>query len=111
MSVLPLCNGLSERAPHIGQLVFPLCWRCTGVFLGLIIFTGIAFIFNLSGLTCMLTTFLCLPALIDVCRQKYFNYNSNNEIRFITGLLLGASTVGISTLIVSITYHILGGLL
>ena len=33
----PLCNGKESRAPHIGNFVFILCWRCTGVIIGVLL--------------------------------------------------------------------------
>jgi uncharacterized membrane protein len=31
-----LCHQLPERSPHLGEQVFPLCYRCAGLHLGLL---------------------------------------------------------------------------
>jgi uncharacterized membrane protein len=97
MITLPLCNGIPERAPKIGQFIFPLCWRCTGLFIGISLFSILAFVFNFEPVTYIWTALLGIPALLDVYCQIFFNYKGSNIVRFITGIFLGVSTIGVST--------------
>lgn len=88
----PLCNKMCDRAPHIGNFCFPLCWRCTGGVIGAIT-TMIAAI-NLHPapqnmlLWIVICVTLCFPALINHAYPP-LERKVANVLRFITGIELG----------------------
>ena len=81
---LPICNGISSRAPRMGTFVFPLCYRCFGMVLGLLIPAS-------KGSGVIGFIFLAL-FLLDVWLQYFRGIESTNIRRFFTGV---AFTVGL----------------
>ncbi len=77
----PLCNGDVRRAPRIYGIVFPLCYRCTGVLLGLFIKPPFFQIW--------LALLLVLPMLLDGGRQYFLGRESTNPRRILTGIMFG----------------------
>ena len=61
----PLCNGRPERAPHLGTFVFPLCWRCTGVFVGCIMSTIIKLLVEIDSNIIIVIIFTIFKNLFD----------------------------------------------
>ena len=100
----PLCNNKPERALHIGDFVFPLCYRCMmitiGIIIGVIILVLIIdkykivwkFKYSFIGIA------LGIPTVIDGVFQTFTSYVSTNPIRIITGFLAG---LGLSVLIMT----------
>lgn len=93
---IPFCNGISERAPHVGTFCFPICWRCFGISLGVIILHVvycIGLIDRNEGFAIKLVVVLgIVPCLCDYLLQYWTEYVSNNQKRFIFGLIFGIST-------------------
>jgi len=83
--VAPLCNRKSERAPHIGNFVFPLCWRCSGILAGAI-FGGI---FLKITVPAYINALIFVPLIVDGGLQYGFGIMSNNTRRWFTGILFG----------------------
>lgn len=94
--VLPLCNGRPERAPHIGGHVFLLCWRCSGIVVGVIISLVCVKMALLSLSPCLFVVSIAvlLPMVCDGIMQYGYSRESNNKRRFFTGLLFGFGLVG-----------------
>jgi len=90
----PLCNLKANTAPCICGKSFLLCWRCTGVIMGVMISK---IIFNLllnitmklSANSFLLFMLFILPMILDGTAQYFMGYRSTNVRRFITGLLAG----------------------
>lgn len=82
---VPICNGIASRAFHIGDFCFILCYRCSGVVLGII--------FSLYYLNKykpkIRYILLIIPMIIDGLLQLLTPYISNNLLRSITGVLFG----------------------
>lgn len=84
---LPLifgCHCRSDRSFFFRGKQFPICARCTGL--------GIGFLCSVIGLWFFrLSVFwgviLMLPMIIDGTLQKKTDYESNNLLRLITGIL------------------------
>jgi len=92
--IYPLCNKRPERAPHICGHVFPLCWRCTGALVGVIL-VDIIYLSLSPKISIMLPlSILCIPMLIDVYRQYRLKLMSTNPRRFYTGFLCGIAIMG-----------------
>lgn len=95
--IFPLCNGKPERAPHICGHVFFLCWRCSGILVGVIISlvcVKMAFL-SLSPCLFVISIAVLLPMVCDGIMQYGYLLESSNKRRFFTGLLFGFGLVGV----------------
>ncbi len=87
------CHQMPERSFHLNGVQFPLCARCTGVFLG----QTLMVLLNLAGIQAPLVVDLALmlPMLVDWSLQYAGIRESTNRRRLITGLLAGAGYIAI----------------
>ncbi|PEL13072.1 DUF2085 domain-containing protein [Bacillus sp. AFS017336] len=81
------CHRKQERSFRIGSYTFPLCARCTAILVGYLLLP-ILFMFS-SFLYWWYIPILMIPLLVDGYTQKWKWRESNNVLRFITGLLFG----------------------
>lgn len=105
-----ICHRKPERSFHINGHQFPVCARCTGFYTSLIIYIIYAY-YNFVNYTSELLIFailLLFPAIIDGVSQFKGNRESNNTLRFITGLLGG---LGLTIIIKAIKYYNYTGVL
>lgn len=93
---LVTCHRLPERSFFFKGKQFPLCARCTGIYIGFLILP--LFIFNLIYINFWYTLLLTLPTLIDGMIQAKTKYNSNNPLRLITGILAGIGFMSFTSL-------------
>jgi len=94
---VPLCNKNKDRAPRIGEFVFPLCWRCSGVILGLFIAMLCRKVFPaMECIPLLFAMLLTFPLIIDGTTQYITKKESNNMRRFVTGILFSMGTAMIS---------------
>lgn len=86
-----ICHRKPERSFHIKGYQFPVCARCTGLYLGIILFFIFYFILGVEHnlFLLFLSVVLVIPCLVDGLTQRYGNRLSNNSLRFVTGLLAG----------------------
>jgi len=89
------CHRKPERSFFWKGKQFPLCARCTGINLGY--FSLPFFIFGLIEISILWTVLMILPTYIDGAIQAYFNIESTNSRRFITGLLSGVGTMSVAS--------------
>ncbi len=82
-----LCHQKPERSFFYKQKQFPVCARCTGIVLGAVI----GFIAAILTKPNLLFIIGCIPLMVDGLTQYYGLRQSNNTLRFITGLLCGFS--------------------
>lgn len=84
------CHRRKERSIKMLGYTFPLCARCTGLWLGF----GIGLFFRIMGLHLPLvfTITFMLPLAIDGFTQFLGSRESNNLLRFLTGFLFGIVT-------------------
>lgn len=91
---LVLCHGRSDRCLSVYDHEFPICARCTAIYLGFLtglvyeLFFGIPPVEFLS--ICLL---LILPTGIDGVTQLTFDRESTNIIRLVTGLPAGVGII------------------
>lgn len=86
------CHNRSDRSFFIRGQKLPLCARCTGIFIGIIL--GII-IFLLYKIKISILILLLFPLCIDGFSQSFFCYESTNNKRLFTGLLFGISLVNL----------------
>lgn len=91
------CHQRSDRSFFYHGKQFPICARCTGELVGIIVAVISGFFFRLPLL---LSLVILIPMLIDGLIQLLTSYESNNIKRFITGFLFG---YGLGMLFVLVT--------
>ncbi|WP_303247497.1 DUF2085 domain-containing protein [uncultured Methanobrevibacter sp.] len=86
-----ICHRKPERSFHIKDHQFPVCARCTGFYIAMIcyfLYTYNHFIdYNMDLL--IFAVIMMIPTLIDGTTQLNGTRESNNALRFFTGLIGG----------------------
>ncbi len=88
-----VCHGRSDRCLRVGHRVMPICSRCFGFYVGMVIgfFMGLLLVPDVTPTTLFfLTALAVIPMIIHGVRQEIFEHESCNAIRFSTGVLAGA---------------------
>jgi len=101
-----ICHRKPERSFKIRNYYFPVCARCTGIYLGIFSFFIFNYFFNVQYDTILVLAaiIMMIPTFLDGLTQ-FFNFReSNNTLRFITGLIAG---IGIGILIIYFFDYIL----
>ena len=90
-----LCHRLPERSFHFKNHQFPVCARCTGFYTGLLIFLIYSALFHINYTLTLLiiSVALLIPASVDGFTQYIGFRESNNNLRFITGLIGGVGLI------------------
>ncbi|KAB1067545.1 DUF2085 domain-containing protein [Tamlana haliotis] len=92
-----LCHQLPERSFFFKGKQFPICARCTGIQVGYFVLPF--FIFGLIEIPLIWSLLMVIPAYLDGAIQAYFDVESNNKRRFITGLITGVGSMSMASLI------------
>ena len=84
------CHRRKDRSIKMSNYTFPLCARCTGLWLGF----AVGLLFRVAGLHTppMFSVALMLPLIIDGLAQFVGYRESNNQLRILTGVLFGIAT-------------------
>lgn len=85
-----LCHRLPERSFFFRGKQFPICARCTGIFVGY--FLGLIYFFVFGRISFLFALFLLVPLIVDGFGQYFNRWLSTNRRRFITGMLAGIGT-------------------
>lgn len=80
------CHCRDDRSFHFHGKKFPICARCTGEFIGIVISVISCFFFRISVI---LSFVLLIPMVADGFIQALTSYESNNFKRCVTGFLFG----------------------
>ncbi len=80
------CHCKKERSFCFRGVQFPICARCTGELVGIIIFFCFCAWYRP---TLGMTVLLMIPLVIDGFLQFFTSYESTNGRRFMTGLFFG----------------------
>lgn len=80
------CHQRPERSFFFRGMQFPVCARCTGVFIGEIL--GVL-LFKIGEISILTAIIFCLIMLLDWGIQYATHHESNNFRRLISGLLCG----------------------
>lgn len=84
------CHSKPERSFFIRGRQFPICARCTGELIGILLGLVCCFVFRPPVWICII---LMLPMIADGLIQQFTAYESNNVKRVITGALFGYALV------------------
>ena len=84
------CHCKEERTFHYKGTPFPICARCTGELVGMILALFSCFFFRIPF---PIAIFIMIPMIIDGTIQRCTTYESNNVKRFVTGFLFGYGLV------------------
>lgn len=106
MNVLNLiCHRMSERSFFVKGYQFPVCARCTGFYISLIIYFIYAYYFfvDYNLFLLIFAILLLIPTAIDGLTQLFEYRESNNILRFITGLTGG---IGFGIIVKAIKWYI-----
>jgi uncharacterized membrane protein len=98
------CHQIYERSFSYRGYQFPICARCTGIFIGQII--GIILIILGFRLEFLWSIVLIVPMSIDGLIQLIKIMESNNVRRFITGFISGIGYMYLLFNIVVIIKHL-----
>lgn len=80
------CHQKRERSFYWKGQPFPICARCTGELIGIVLCPISLVFFDCSPLFCWI---LMLPMIVDGSIQLMTRYESNNKKRLITGIFFG----------------------
>lgn len=85
------CHARPDRSFFYKGKQFPICARCTGELVGMILAIPIAIIFGVPEIPA--TILLMIPMLFDGFLQLLTSYESGNLRRLFTGILFGIAFV------------------
>lgn len=95
------CHRLPERTFKIKGYYFPVCARCTGIYISMLIFLILSRNIQLNTIfSALIGITLIVPMGIDGTTQLLGLRISNNKLRLITGLLGGVGLVILSRFLV-----------
>lgn len=88
-----ICHRKPERSFFIRGHQFPVCARCTGFYIALVLYFAYAYFFfvDYSFSLILIACLFLVPTIIDGTTQLIGYRQSNNALRFFTGLLGGLS--------------------
>ena len=100
------CHQIPERSFNIRGRYFPICSRCTGLYLGVflyLIFSYFNQVYYSIDLT-ILAILMVVPTFLDGFTQFLDLRESDNKLRFVTGFFGG---IGLSIIVVSMKLYLL----
>ncbi len=101
------CHQMPERSFFIKDMQFPVCARCTGVFIGWL-FAVVGIFFYRPGFITI--GVFCAPMFIDWFLQYKKILRSNNIRRLITGILGGYALTSLYIILILKLIEALAGL-
>ena len=103
-----ICHRKPERSFHFKGYQFPVCARCTGFYISVILYCIYAFFnyINYSLELLLIAVLLMIPMAVDGFTQFFEVRKSNNTLRLFTGLCGG---LGLIILIKAFKFYFLSG--
>ena len=100
-----ICHKKPERSFFVKGHQFPVCARCTGFYIALVLYFGYAYFFyvNYSFLLILMAILCLVPTAVDGLTQLVGQRESNNFLRFITGLMGG---LGLGIIVKAIKWYL-----
>ncbi|WP_084403423.1 DUF2085 domain-containing protein [Epilithonimonas caeni] len=99
------CHKKPERSFFWKGKKFPLCARCTGIYLGYLSLP--LFLCNFINLNILISILMIIPTYIDGFIQAVFNLESTNMRRLMTGFISGIGTMSLTVIISKQITHLL----
>ena len=101
-----ICHRKPERSFHIKGHQFPVCARCTGFYVALVSYFTYTYYFYVEySFQLVFIAIICIvPTFIDGFTQLIGHRESNNSLRFITGLMGG---LGFGIIVKAIKWYLL----
>lgn len=84
-----VCHQMPERSPFLFGAQMPLCWRCTGILIGGVVFL-LWLVTKRRLFPLALSLALASLMLIDLATAMLGLWQGANWVRFLTGALWGA---------------------
>nr|WP_269748813.1 DUF2085 domain-containing protein [Lysinibacillus timonensis] len=91
------CHRIPERCLHIKGEPMPICTRCFAILIG---YLCLPFTLLFSNIPLWVPILLSLPMIIDGFTQRWKWRESNNLLRFITGLLFGIGQTTVISIVI-----------
>ena len=90
-----ICHRKPERSFFIMGHQFPVCARCTGFYITIFLYTIYAYYVPIvyTREYVLFGFLLCVPAFLDGTTQLFEFRESNNRLRFLTGILGGVGVM------------------
>lgn len=103
------CHARPDRSFYFRGRQFPICARCTGELIGMIIGIFVTICFGCPGF--WIACLMMLPLVVDGFVQRLTAYESNNLRRLWTGILFGIAFIFMFIYFHRICVHIAGWIL
>jgi uncharacterized membrane protein len=84
-----VCHQQPARSPHLWDIQFPLCWRCSGILAGAVTLLIWLVLAKRTLPPYRLSVLLSLLLPFDVLIARLGIWDGRNSSRFLTGLLWG----------------------
>lgn len=110
ISKFPICHRLPDRTFKIGKWYFPVCARCTGIYIGTFSYFIYVY-FNYVQYSTLLIIFgflMMIPTFIDGFTQFLNFRESNNNLRLCSGLMGG---LGLGIIVKAFKFFLLYGVI
>ena len=101
-----ICHRLPERTFKIGNYYFPVCARCTGLYMSAFIYFALVYFYYVqyTTTTILFGITMIIPTFFDGITQFFGFRKSTNILRFSTGLIAG---VGLGILVKTLKWMLI----
>lgn len=100
------CHQMPERSFFVRGYQFPLCARCTGLMLGYIVAIAT---WHFIDVLPTYSVLMCFPLILDGTTQYIHLRESNQILRFTTGVLCGIGSVRLEIMLMIMIANFIGG--
>lgn len=90
-----ICHRIPDRTFNLRGYYFPVCSRCTGLYFGIslsfILINSFFLYYTINYI--LFSALMMIPTVIDGITQFFGFHESNNCLRFLTGLIAGIGLI------------------
>lgn len=102
------CHQRPDRSFYFRGYQFPVCMRCTGIFVGFVI---AMFVYGRMSIRWWINCLLLIPLVFDGCGQYMGYWESTKYSRVLTGLLAGFGCMMMEFMFIEKIIHMMEELL